>query len=110
MSGISVKVDMNGARQLRGKVDDLAHAVVSKAAFDVEAGAKDRAAVDTGFMKSSIAVAWENLLQAIVYVGAEYGIYQELGTRKMKAHPFLGPALESVRAGFERAWNEVFKP
>lgn len=32
-----------------------------------------------------------------VAVGASYGIYQEMGTVKMAAHPFLGPAFEYIR-------------
>ena len=32
-----------------------------------------------------------------VVVGAEYGIYHELGTRKMMARPFLAPAVEQAR-------------
>lgn len=32
-----------------------------------------------------------------VTVGAEYGIYHELGTVKMIARPFLGPAVEQAR-------------
>lgn len=35
------------------------------------------------------------------YVGSntEYSIYQEFGTRKMRAQPFLRPAIEFVRTG-----------
>jgi hypothetical protein len=41
-------------------------------------------------------------------VGAEYGIFQELGTRFMSAQPFLAPAAEAARPDFERAVKAAF--
>ena len=38
-----------------------------------------------------------------VHDGVEYGIYQELGTSQMGAQPFMRPAVEANRRGFERA-------
>ena len=32
-------------------------------------------------------------------------IHQEFGTSKMSAHPFMSPAVEAVRAGFDRAFQ-----
>lgn len=43
----------------------------------------------------------------IVADGVEYGIYQELGTKRMGAHPFMRPAVEAVRQGFLKAWQSV---
>jgi len=41
----------------------------------------------------------------IVADGVSYGIYQEFGTIKMAAHPFMHPAVEKIRAGFEQAFQ-----
>ena len=41
----------------------------------------------------------------IVADGVEYGLYQELGTVKMAAQPFMVPAVERVRPGFEQAFK-----
>lgn len=71
-------------------------ALVRKAAFQVEAGAKLRAPVDTGFLRSSIQTAFEGDLTAVVFVGAEYGVYVEFGTTRQRAQPYLQPALEEV--------------
>lgn len=38
-----------------------------------------------------------------VHDGVEYGIYQEMGTHKMAAQPFMRPSIEANRRGFERA-------
>ena len=101
--------------------------VVRKTAFDIEAEAKNRAAVDTGNMAASTYAvtsessdyggggqhllppipAVENDHTAYVAVGANYGIYQEMGTHKMAAHPFLIPALEACREGFMAAMGAL---
>lgn len=108
--------------------------IIRKAAFDIQARAMIAAPHDTGFLRSSIytktskdttygvgLVADGPLLPetdtstplgvAVVAVGAEYGIYQEMGTRYMPAHPFLVPAadaekpeLEAALAIFEAYW------
>lgn len=41
-------------------------------------------------------------LEALVAVGAEYGVYVEYGTTRAPAQPYLTPAVESVRSDFER--------
>lgn len=100
---------------------------VKKAAFDIQAQAQTRCPVDTGFLKSSIytitddgstygtgvvpAKPDQHLLpstdqppqtdaQAIVAVGAEYGIYVEMGSAHHGAKPYLVPAAEAVRPVF----------
>ena len=93
-----------------------------KAAFMIQAQAAQNAPVDTGFLKSSIYVvtksssdygqgaseppAGAELLPevekpesptiAYIAVGANYGIYVEMGTRNMPAYPYLMPAAERV--------------
>lgn len=39
----------------------------------------------------------------IVADGVEYGLYQEMGTVKMAAQPFMVPAVEAVRPGFAQS-------
>lgn len=46
-------------------------------------------------------------LTAIVAVGAEYGIYVEMGTSRQAAQPYLGPAAEGQRQAFEQAMRKV---
>ena len=41
----------------------------------------------------------------VVADGVEYGIYQELGTSRMAAQPFMRPAVEAVRPGFAQAFR-----
>lgn len=55
--------------------------------------------VDTGALRNSM--RWEEVAPGTVYVmdGVEYGAYLELGTEKMAARPFMGPAIERARQG-----------
>ena len=106
---------------------------VRKAAFDIQAAAASSAPVDTGFLRNSIYVVTHNestygqgaeptkagspLLPAepapdddwtaYIGVGANYGIYLELGTRFMPPKPYLAPAVEQVRPSFEEAFSRI---
>ena len=44
-------------------------------------------------------------VQFIVADGVHYGIYQEFGTSKMAAHPFMSPAIEAIRPSFIAAFR-----
>lgn len=128
---VTAQIVFDKLPELRGQLRERASERVRKAAYDIEAGAKQRAPVDTGFLKSSIytvtdqdsgfdqadteAVRINPLLdllpevdqpgplQAIVAVGAEYGAFVELGTRDMPPRPYLSPAAEAVRPAFTAA-------
>lgn len=71
--------------------------MVRAAAMQTEAQAKinitNNGQVDTGFMRQSVH-AQIGAESAIVAVGAEYGIYQEMD------RPYLYPALERVASRF----------
>jgi HK97 gp10 family phage protein len=81
----------------------LASRAVRKAAFDIEAHAKVNAPVDTSNLRNSIQAVEIDELHAQVGTAVEYGIYQEFGTHKMHAHPYLIPASETVKPSFEKA-------
>jgi HK97 gp10 family phage protein len=70
--------------------------LVRATAFRLQQSAQLRAPVDTGFLRNSIATVFESDLSAIIFVGASYGVYVERGTVKMRARPFLAPAVDEV--------------
>jgi len=45
--------------------------------------------------------------QAVIAVGATYGIFLEFGTSRMAARPFLTPALEAYRYKYLRALKQL---
>lgn len=102
--------------------------LLRKGAFDVQAAAQSRAPVDTGNLKNSIYTVTQDgstypgsgdrdLLPPLdetaddatawVAVAAAYGVYVEMGTSHMSAQPFLAPAADDVRPGFEAAWSAL---
>ncbi len=62
----------------------------------IEAKARAYAPFRTGYLRNTIDVFYDAVGKSIeIYVGAEYGLFQEFGTRHMHAHPFIRPALNS---------------
>ncbi|MDD5512068.1 MAG: HK97 gp10 family phage protein [Dehalococcoidales bacterium] len=76
-----------------GEINKKLESGLTKAALLVERDAKKESPVDTGTLRSSITHEVEPT-EARVGTNVEYSSFQEYGTRKMQAHPFLGPALE----------------
>lgn len=63
----------------------------------IECMAKVKAPVDTGALKNSIFSAKAGNLTYKVTAPQHYAIYVEKGTRKMRAQPYLKPALDAER-------------
>jgi HK97 gp10 family phage protein len=105
---------------------DTPDRVVTEAATQIAAVAKELCPVDTGAMQSTIYVEshtistygqgfeepdgdsyiMEEIEQppsgtAYTAVAVNYAMYVEMGTRFMGAEPFLIPALETIRTAFE---------
>lgn len=62
-------------------------------ALVIEKYAKEDAPVDTGFLRSSISSA-RTADGAEVRVDAEYAYYQEFGSSRNKAQPYIRPAID----------------
>lgn len=88
------------------QVKTLAEKVVAKAALDVEAGAKNMAAVDTGNMRNSIGAEIDGLT-AVIGPSAPYGVYVEFGTSRMAAQPFMIPSFDEVVPSFTAAIKAI---
>jgi len=67
-------------------------------------------AIDTGNLAASIQIEPDGNLRAVIVVGADYGPHLEYGTSRMAARPFLTPAMEEARQGFEKAVAEALIP
>ena len=61
--------------------------------FAVEKEAKKLAPVDTGTLRASIHTEQPEDDMVVVMDGVAYGVFLEYGTSKMKAQPFLRPAV-----------------
>lgn len=90
--------------------DNYAADVILKGAHDIEARAKEAAPWETGNLENSAYVEQTGPTTVEVGFGAEYGIYHELGTRKMAARPFLSPACMVVFPAIKQALAKVMEP
>lgn len=107
--GVSVRLDMGPLLKLKAEARPKAARIVGRHAKIVEVKAKLAAPHDTGALRNSILarqvgeVSWE------IGVGVSYGIFQEFGTSRMPAHPFLIPAVEGQRGAFVADMAELME-
>ena len=106
-------VEIKGLNSLMAKLNAMGGNVLDALGKAVEhttqvaiSDAEVNAPVDTGMLKQSIVhgsdvVYNTDSVTGIVGTSAYYAIYQELGTVKMAAHPFLMPALNANKSTFE---------
>lgn len=120
----------NHLSEMGEQIERAISELVRKAAFDVQAQAQQNAPVATGFLKSSIytvtydsssygqGVVGDGMLlpevehpssqqEALVAVGAEYGVFQEYGWSTGPAQPYLTPAAEAVTPTFQAAMSRL---
>ena len=96
---------IEGASRLRATLRDLSatqEAAVKRelmrSALAIQAGAKQRAPVDSGRLKNSIATeARDGGMTQVIGTNVEYAPHVEFGTRFMSARPYLFPAFEQER-------------
>lgn len=105
---ISVTVDTAPLDAMVAAAPGRAKQYVMRGALMVEGDAKQLAPVDTGALRNSIHSEEGDGLTAIVADGVEYGIYQELGTYKMAAQPFMVPSLEQNAGAIADSFRGLF--
>ena len=105
----TVRVEDARLRALFAKLRPGLVAVVAIAAHNVEGRAKELVPVDTGATKNSIQPTFQSGgLAARIGPTTTYAPFLEFGTHRMRARPFLIPALEQNRQPFLEAAKQVF--
>jgi len=92
------RFDSNMQRNVRSNLTDWAAAV--------EASARQLVPVRTGYLKSTIH-AKTSEWQAEIGVEAPYALQVELGTRHMRAQPYLNPAVQEHLPQLEHTVSEA---
>ena len=107
----SVKIDTRVLDKITAEIQPKASKVVNRYGLAITGEAAKNAPLDTGALRSSITSEsmMTSDLSFTVQDGVSYGIFQELGTSKMAAQPFLLPAVEAWRQKFLDAFAELFK-
>ena len=113
---------MTAGREFRGMADRFRAApdkavvmireATAKAALDTQRVARERAPVDTGYLRSSIAATIDpgstsGVIVGEVTAGAEYAAYVEHGTSRQRPQPFMRPAHEQVRPVFVQMIEQI---
>jgi HK97 gp10 family phage protein len=91
------------------KIPGEADKLVKAGATAIQGKAATLAPVDTGALKSSLHTEKHGELTYWAADGVEYGIYQELGTSRMAAHPFMVPAAEWVRPQYVESFRKLLR-
>lgn len=108
--GVEVRVDMRGIDRLTsGLSPRVMQSLLQRAGFEAEGLAKQKAPIDTGYLRGSIQSGKATALEVAVNVGAEYGIYHEIGTRYMAARPYLAPGLQRASDNLRAALEALFR-
>lgn len=107
----SVSTDTGGLEKIMANCDSVTPETVRGFAAETEGYAKGFSPVDTGALRSSIQWYMIGDATARIQPDVEYDIYQELGTYKMAAQPFLTPAIEAVAGKFisPNTWSPLIK-
>lgn len=118
---MKVKLDVRRLRQLIKDAPERVDRAVQDTAVAVEGLAKVNAPRDprrppqdlsrpvTGHLRGSISAERIEFGHWIVGVNAEYGLYQELGTSRIPARPYLAPAVEAQRVPFIQRLAKVLE-
>lgn len=86
-----------------GKNKSIATEQIANDVVDI---AKGNAPVLSGALRDSIHVESDGD-DHVVVVGADYGAFVELGTSKVAAQPYLGPAAAKVRRNLAKYYKKV---
>lgn len=97
---IEIIVKSDRLPELIARLPDAVNQILARTALSIEAEAKQRAPVRTGYLRNSIQASEVSQLAWRIGVGAEYGVFVEMGTRYQGARPFLTPAVEHARGNF----------
>lgn len=84
--------------------------VVKKNGSEMQTKAQKHAPVDTGTLKRSISLKVADAgMTAEVEPKVHYGAYVELGTRFMKAQPYLKPAFDEQKGKFKQDMDKLVR-
>ena len=108
-----VTVDTAVLDAIARNLNSSAREVIEEIAADALERSQAIVPVDTGYLKSTgkVTMGSGNEARAVVGYDAHYAAYEELGTYKMGAQPYLLPSVQTAafKLGLPITWDTVFK-
>lgn len=94
-------IDKNDIGEAKRISDEAVKRALKNWGQAYEDHAKTYAPVDTGRLRNSITHKPQGNNTEVVQTNVEYAIYQEMGTSKMRAQPYMRPAGENHIAEYK---------
>lgn len=110
---IEIKCDVEGVEEFKASMEHLdssmqrqVHQQLASWAADIESLAKQIVPVRTGHLRSTI---YARISEWVAEVGAEadYALFVEMGTRYVRARPYLYPAIQEYLPTLENTILEA---
>lgn len=89
---ITIKIEADNLDKAKILSDEACENALMTCGQIYENHAGDYAPVNTGRLRNSIEHHMEGNDTVVIQTDVEYAVYQEMGTRRMKPHPFMRPA------------------
>ena len=93
--GIEIIIELDELDVVKEISDEAVARALELCGARWESDAKQMAPVDTGRLRNSIEHHPEGTDTMVVETNVEYATYQEMGTSKMKAQPYMKPSGEN---------------
>lgn len=98
--------------EVQAELERRVQAAMTRCAGEMEKHAKRTCPVDTGRLRNSVAsevCEGDDSVAAYVGTNVEYAPHVELGTKRMKAQPFLKPAVANHQSAYKRIIRDELK-
>lgn len=103
-----IKIENNHKDEILAALEENELAILTAWGETAERHAKQLCPVDTGRLRNSITYQVQaNEDAVLIGTNVEYGKYVELGTSRMKAQPYLKPALVNYKDEYKQIMNDV---
>ena len=97
--GINLKVDFSPRFEkiVKGNVLEYADKALTRTIVEGESVCIKEAPIDTGTLRRSIGTSHPNMGTVCLTCGVKYWFYQQYGTSKMKANPFVSRTANQIK-------------
>lgn len=89
MMSIKIEFGKHFEKVVNARIDEIADQALQRTIVEADSICQREAPVDTGTLRRSIGTAHPNMGTVCLTCGVKYWVYNQYGTSKMKANPFV---------------------